>query len=105
MEEYQLGRMTIQVQDEVQPNADYYHLQIPIAEPVRSLSELEDWIDLHVEDPERFELEQEGDLIHIYSRQPDAIVELASFLNQQLGVTVDENEMKQLRETLIQMQT
>jgi hypothetical protein len=104
MKKYTLGEIDINVQNEEQPNWDYYITRVDVDEKIRSITDLEHLID-HIEDPERFELKQTGSKIEVYSRQPDAMIALARILNKQNGIDITEDEAEHLRETLIALQT
>jgi hypothetical protein len=100
MEHIVLGEIGITVQNEVKPNEDVYM----ISGNNFANDEIANLITNNIEDPERFVLNQEGSSLNVYTKQPDAAIQLAIFLNQKRGITVEEKEINSVRNRLIFMQ-
>jgi hypothetical protein len=93
MKHFMLGEVQINVQDERNPNEDVFMISTNSFHQGNIASILAN----HVEDPERFVLYSEA----IYTKQPDAAIELASYLNQKKGIAVSAEEVDYVREQLI----
>jgi hypothetical protein len=100
MEHIVLGEIGITVQNEVKRNEDVYM----ISGNYFANDEIANLITNNIEDPERFVLNQEGSSLNVYTKQPDAAIQLAIFLNQKRGITVEEKEINSVRNRLIFMQ-
>jgi hypothetical protein len=102
MELISLGEIGITVQNETKANEDIYMISGKDFNDIPG--QIESLLADHMEDPERYVLNQEGSSLNIYTKQPDAIIQLAHFLNQKRGIHVNETEIESVREHLIQMQ-
>jgi hypothetical protein len=95
MKHFMLGEVQINVQDERNPNEDVF--MISTNSFGGDQGNIASILANHVEDPERFVLYSEA----IYTKQPDAAIELASYLNQKKGIAVSAEEVDYVREQLI----
>lgn len=104
-ERIRLGDVPIDIQNESGPNEDYYRIG---AEAFRGAytdrGEISRAIARSLEDPERFAFSQEAGSLDVYTRQPDAAVELAVYLNRQRGVDVTDLEAEAVRKQLTRKQ-
>jgi hypothetical protein len=97
-----LGSITIDVQDERLYNADYYTIH---CEQARQSDHWLQSIQERLEDPERIIIEGKGADTKVYSRQPDAILEMAKAMNEHMGIKVTEEEFTRVRDLLIHKQS
>ncbi|MFC0215125.1 hypothetical protein ACFFK0_22265 [Paenibacillus chartarius] len=99
MEHLVLGRVGIAIRNEDARGEDIYRISggWQDAEATRQLLG-------SLEEPERYAVDQEESGVHVYTKQPDAAVDLAMLLNRQQGVSVSEADAEQVREQLIRMQ-
>jgi hypothetical protein len=102
MSKITLGSITIEVQDEQLYNADYYTIHCDQAR------QSDQWllsIQERLEDPERLVIDGKGADTRVYSRQPDAILQMAQAMNEHMGVQVAKEELTRARELLIRKQS
>jgi hypothetical protein len=104
MDKIILGQVPIHVQNEETRNEDVYRISGSSFAGMAGKSEIEHTVNTHVEDPERVVVYEEGQEVNVYTKQPDAAVQLAVYLNSHSGVDVSDSEAESVRNQLIQMQ-
>lgn len=105
MEEITLGEITVTIQNEVERNEDIYAINGFHFKDICDNNEVMKLLTDHLEDPERFFINKEESGFNVYTKQPDAVIELAIFLNAHKDMTVSEKEISNVRELLIRMQS
>lgn len=105
MEHMSLGQVRIGVQNEWVRNEDVYTidreqlLAAGLQQPdvARKLVE-------QLDEPERYVVYQDGQDWGISTKQPDAVLQLAVELNKKQGMDIRQEELQQLRQSLIRKQ-
>lgn len=104
MEQYSVGQVTIGVQNEHQPNKDYYEVQLKPSDAIPDARTLEKTVNT-LEDPERLIVEKDSTgALCIYSRQPDAIVDIARLISEKHGSKVTDEEVDRVKSVLMGLQ-
>jgi hypothetical protein len=103
MNSVKLGAIGI-IQNVTTPNEDVYTIQVGTIKGIVDKQALYDLLTNEVGNPERFVIQQVGSDWNVYTKQPDAAVELALFMNQKKDVQVNEQETESIRNQLIRLQ-
>lgn len=100
-----LGRVDIVIQNDAARNEDIYILS---SAAFRGLGldkpEVERIIGAHLEEPERFIVTQEKEGPTVYTKQHDAVIAMAAYLNERRGIRVSDEERRHVRDRLIELQ-
>jgi hypothetical protein len=81
MERIGIGAIRVGVQNEPERNEDVYRISGEDFGDMAGRNEIWNWIVDKIEDPERFVVNEEEVVYYVYTKQPDAAIELALSLN------------------------
>ncbi|MCI3918766.1 hypothetical protein MO973_00765 [Paenibacillus sp. TRM 82003] len=100
-----LGSVEIAIQNDNTRNEDVYILS---GDAFRGLQldkpKVERIIFDHLEEPERFIVSQEQDGPTVYTKQHEAAIELAMYVNDKRGAKVSDKELQDVHDKLIELQ-
>ncbi|PZE19338.1 hypothetical protein [Paenibacillus xerothermodurans] len=110
MNSIMLGMVTIGIQNDSTPNEDVYTIQVDSRMGMDDLPTLKTKLADDIGNAERFIIQSgtqrqpQGSGWNVYTKQPDAAVELARYLNQAMGCRVSDQEIEDVRNRLIRVQ-
>jgi hypothetical protein len=104
MNSISLGSIEITVQNESAPNEDVYTIPVVSNEEIIDVDILKGVRLNEIGHPERFIIDPNSFGWNVYTKQPDAAVQLALYLNQKEGTSITEEEIETVRNQLIDLQ-
>jgi hypothetical protein len=100
-----LGDVPIAVQNDKERNEDIYKIASSSLRGIEAdKKRIEAIVNEFMEDPERFVINQEEDGPNVYTKQHEAAIELAMYINKAQGVDVSDQELQAVHDRLIELQ-
>jgi hypothetical protein len=99
-----LGDVGIGIQNVETFNQDVYKIGAEEFQKDGARMDVEAIINKHMEEPERFVVYPEADGVSVYTKQPEAVVQMAMYLNDARGATVSDKELEAVHEHLVKLQ-
>ncbi|WP_166244873.1 hypothetical protein [Paenibacillus turpanensis] len=95
-----LGRVPVSIQNDGKFQGSVYCIQASEFKGDPDQEDIANFLAAAVEEPERFMIYQENGASNVYTKEPEAAVQLAVQLNQQHGVEISEEETEAFRSRL-----